>query len=70
MPIVIAPIDTELTIVKVLADEKTKRHLESLGVVANGKITVISSRDGNTICVVKGIRLAFNCETASKILVA
>ena len=70
MPIVIAPIDTELTIVKVLADEKTKRHLESLGVVANGKITVISSRSGNTICVVKGIRLAFNRETASKILVA
>ena len=70
MPIVIAPIDTELTIVKVLADEKTKRHLESLGVVANGKITVISSRGGNTICVVKGIHLAFNRETASKILVA
>ena len=70
MPIVIAPIDTELTIVKVLADEKTKRHLESLGVVANGKITVISSRGGSTICVVKGIRLAFNRETASKILVA
>jgi len=70
MPIVIAPIDTELTIVKVLADEKTKRHLESLGVVANGKITVISSHGGNTICIVKGIRLAFNRETASKILVA
>ena len=53
-----------------IKDEKTKRHLESLGVVANGKITVISSRGGNTICVVKGIRLAFNRETASKILVA
>ena len=70
MPIVIAPIDTELTIVKILADEKTKRHLESLGVVANGKITIISSRGGNTICVCKGVRLALNRETASKILVA
>ena len=70
MPIVIAPTDIELTIVKILADEKTKRHLESLGVVTNGKITVISSNGGNTICVVKGIRLAFNRETASKILVA
>ena len=29
MPIIIAPLDTEITIVKVLADEKTKRHLES-----------------------------------------
>ena len=70
MPIVIAPTDTELTIIKVLADEKTKRHLESLGVVPNSKIKVLSSRGGNTICDVKGIRLAFNRETASKILVA
>ena len=70
MPIVIAPIDVELTIVKILADEKTRRHLESLGVVANGKVTIISSRGGNTICVVKGVRLALNRETASKILVA
>ena len=61
MPIVIAPTDVELTIVKIL---------ESLGVVANGKITIISSRGGNTICVVKGVRLALNRETASKILVA
>lgn len=70
MPIVIAPTDVELTIVKILADEKTRRHLESLGVVANGKITIISSRGGNTICVVKGVRLALSRETASKILVA
>ena len=70
MPIVIAPTDVELTIVKILADEKTRRHLESLGVVANGKVTIISSRGGNTICVAKGVRLALNRETASKILVA
>jgi ferrous iron transport protein A len=70
MPIIIAPQDTELTIVKILADEKTKRHLESLGVVANGKITIVSSNGGNVICIVKGVRLAFNRETASKILVA
>ena len=70
MPIGLAPVDVELTIVKILADEKTRRHLESLGVVANGKITIISSYSGNTICVVKGVRLALNKETASKILVA
>ena len=70
MPIIIAPQDIELTIVKILADEKTKRHLESLGIVTNGKITVISSNGGNTICIVKGVRLALNRETANKILVA
>jgi len=70
MPIGLAPVDTELTIIKVLADEKTKRHLESLGVVANGKISVVSSHGGNIICSVKGVRLALNRDIASKILVA
>ena len=31
MPLVIAPPNKELKIVKILADEKTKKHLESLG---------------------------------------
>ena len=70
MPIVIAPIDEELSIVKVLADEKTKKHLQSLGVVVGSKITVISANGGNAIVIVKGVRLALNREIASKILVA
>jgi ferrous iron transport protein A len=70
MPIVIAPIDEELSIVKVLADEKTKKHLQSLGVVVGSKITVISTNGGNAIVIVKGVRLALNREIASKILVA
>ena len=70
MPIVIAPLDTELTIKRVLADEKTKKHIESLGIVANGKITVISTHGGNVICIVKGVRLGLNSDIARKILVA
>lgn len=70
MPIIIAPIDTELSIVKVLVDEKTKKHLESLGVSIGGKITIISSNGGNVIAIVKGVRLALNRDVASKILVA
>ena len=70
MPIVIAPLDTELTIKKVLVDEKTKKHLESLGVVIGGKISVISTHGGNVICIVKGVRLGLNNDIARKILVA
>ncbi len=70
MPIVIAPMDVELNIVKVLADEKTKKHLTNLGIVIGSKITVISSNGGNTIVIVKGVRLALNRDVASKILVA
>lgn len=70
MPIVIAPLDKELMIVKVNADEKTKKHLQSLGVVANGKIKVISSNKGNVIVEVKNVRLALNKDVATKIFVA
>lgn len=70
MPINIAPLNEELTIKKVLVDDKTKRHFESLGIVANGKIMVVSVNGGNTIVVVKGVRLGLNRELASKILVA
>lgn len=70
MPIVIAPLETELTVVKVLADEKTKKHLQSLGITVNGKITILSSHGGNTICIVKGVRIGLNRDLATKILVA
>ena len=70
MPLVIAPLNTLLIIVKINADEKTKKHLASLGVVINGKVTVISSNAGNLIIEVKGVRLAINRDTATKILVA
>ncbi|MBR1582102.1 MAG: ferrous iron transport protein A [Bacilli bacterium] len=70
MPIVIAPLDVELTIVKVLVDEKTKKHLESLGICQNGKITIIAKNGKNLICSVLGVRIGLNEEVASKILVA
>ena len=70
MPIVIAPLDTELTIKKVLVDEKTKKHLESLGLVVGGKLSIISTHGGNVICIVKGVRLDLNNDVAKKILVA
>lgn len=70
MPLIIAPHDQDLKIMKILVDEKTKRHLQSLGVVIGGNIMVIASNGGNIICVVKGVRLALNREIATKILVA
>jgi len=70
MPITIAPLNVELTIKKILVDEKTKRHFESLGIVINQKIMIIQSSGGNVICLVKGVRLGLNRDVASKILVA
>jgi ferrous iron transport protein A len=70
MPITLAPLNQEVRIVKVLADEKTKRHLESLGILVNAMITVLSSVNGGVVLLVKNGRLALDAKVAGKILVA
>lgn len=71
MPLIIAPENVELRIVKVLvSDEKTKRHLENLGILTNSIITILSRQHGDIIVKVKDGRLALNKETAEKIHVA
>lgn len=70
MPIMLAPLNEEVRVVKILADEKTKKHLESLGILVNSKLTVISSVNGGVIVIIKNGRLALDHEIASKILVA
>lgn len=70
MPIVVAPENTLLRIIKILVDEKTKRHLENLGILVNANVMVLSRNDGNIIIKVKDGRLALNKDTALKIFVA
>ena len=70
MPIGLAPINVEMRVVKILTDEKTKKHLESLGILVNALITVISSVNGGVVVAVKEGRLALDHSVASKILVA
>lgn len=69
MPIAIAPINISLKIIKILVDEKTKRHLENLGLFVNARVLVLSKNNGSIIIKVKDGRLAINKETALKILV-
>lgn len=70
MPLVLAPIGREMKIVKILVDEKTKKHLANLGIMAEADITVLSSSGGSTVCVVKDGRLALDRNVASHIFVA
>lgn len=70
MPIALAPINQELKVVRVLADDKTKKHLESLGILVNSSLTVVSSVNGGVVVAVKEGRLALDRSIASKILVA
>ncbi|MBP5404557.1 MAG: ferrous iron transport protein A [Clostridia bacterium] len=70
MPIVIAPINVDLKIVRIATDEKTKKHLESLGVSLNGEVTVLSSSGGTVVVKIKDGRLALDSSISTKIFVA
>lgn len=60
----------DLKIVRILTDDKTKKHLESLGITIDSTISLISVSGGSVICLIKDGRLALDKEMARKILVA
>ncbi len=70
MPIVFAPINTPLKVVRVTADDKTKKHLESLGISVNSVITVLSASGGSVVCKVMNGKLALDHNLSTKIFVA
>ncbi len=70
MPLLLAPIGQEVKIVRIAADDKTKKHLSNLGVLVEGTITVLSSSGGSALCRVKDGRLALDKNIASRIYVA
>ncbi len=69
MPLTLANIGEESMIRKVGGNPETKKHLEDLGFVAGGNVTVISAIAGNLIVSVKESRVAISREMAGKILV-
>lgn len=69
MPLIIAPLNVVLTIAKILLDDKTKKHLESLGITIDSKITLLDNVGGNVVIMVKDGRLALDKNIATKILV-
>lgn len=70
MPIVLAPLNVPLKVVKIAADAKLKKHLESLGITVDGELTVLSSSGGSTVCKIKDGRIALDSELSTKIFVA
>ncbi|MCD8295055.1 MAG: ferrous iron transport protein A [Clostridia bacterium] len=70
MPVSIAPCGTELTIRKVSAEDKVRRHLQELGISVGSKLTLVSASGGNVIVIVKEGRLCLDRNLAGKILVA
>lgn len=69
MPLTFADIGDVNIIKKVGGKADVKQHLENLGFVVGGNVTVISVIGGNLIVNVKESRVAINKEMASKIMV-
>lgn len=70
MPLKLAPMGQTMKIVKILADEKTKKHLADLGLVIGSEIVVFSSNGGSLVCIVRDVKLAIDYGLASHIFVA
>lgn len=69
MPLALAGIGEENTVKKIGGSPEVKKHLEILGFVVGGNVTVITSLGGNVIVNVKEARVAISEEMARKIMV-
>ncbi len=69
MPLTLVDPGEENIILKVGGKPEVKKHLENLGFVAGGRVTVLSANDGNLIVNVKEARVAISKEMAQKIMV-
>ena len=69
LPLTLANIGEEQMIHKVGGSPEVKKHLEDLGFVAGGTVTVVSSLNGNVIVKVKEARVAISEEMARRIMV-
>lgn len=69
MPLSFAGVGEENIIKKVGGSPELKKHLEDLGFVAGGNVTVITTLGGNVIVNVKEARVAISEEMARRIMV-
>jgi len=69
MPLTLANVGEDNIIKKVGGRPDVKKHLENLGFVVGGTVTVINALGGNVIVNVKEARVAISREMAQKIMV-
>ena len=69
LPLAIAAVGEENIIKKIGGKPEVKQHLENLGFVVGGAVTIITMIGGNVIVNVKESRVAISREMAQKIMV-
>ena len=69
MPLMLADVGEENIIKRVGGSQEMKKHLEDMGFVAGGTVSIVSEIGGNLIVNVKDTRVAISREMAGKIMV-
>ena len=69
MPLALANTGEENLIRKVGGSAEIRKHLEALGFVAGGAVTVVAAMNGNIIVRVKESRVAISEEMARRIMI-
>lgn len=69
MPLTLAAVGEENIIKRIWGKQEVKAHLENLGFVVGGAVTIINTIGGNVIVNVKESRIAISKEMAQKIMV-
>lgn len=69
MPLCFAEIGAPNTIKRIGGTPEVKKHLENLGFVVGGNVTIVNALGGNVIVNVKEARVAISEEMARKIMI-
>ena len=69
LPLSCASPGEECVIRRIGGSKEVRKHLENLGFVPGGSVSVITAMDGNVIVRVKEARVAISDEMACKIMI-
>ena len=69
MPLTLMRESEEMIIKRIGGSPEVKKHLEDLGFVVGGAVSLITQLNGNVIVNVKGSRIAISREMAQRIFV-
>lgn len=69
MPLTMLKAGEKKQVLKITGNDEIRRHLENLGFVEGGEVSVVTEIGGNMIVSVKGARIAINKAMANRIMV-
>lgn len=69
IPLAFAEVGAENIIKRIGGKQEVKAHLQTLGFVVGGAVTIVNAMGGNIIVNVKDARIAISREMAQKIMI-